>query len=157
MNHPNPPGDQQDRAFQSPFQSIHAAPLAGKRPASPKWIFLLSMLGVLIVVPAAILFLQWKNDPLRTLRQFPLEDYYANYSILEGTRFKSSLRAGEQLGWKESTGRQVLFQVDPSGKPIVVLIPPEYDKMQFSAGKKFRAELLIGEGGQIRAVYLKES
>ncbi len=105
---------------------------------------------------AAILLGRTLNNPLRTLKPFPVEEYYDHPSSLEGTRFKATIRAAGQIGWKKEVGRLVNFKVEPAGKPIVALLPPKFDSVTFEAGETFEAGLLVDEGGLIKVNHLDQ-
>lgn len=111
---------------------------------------------VLIAVLAVVLN-NSLNNPLRTLKDFPVEEYYDNHSALEGGRYKGELRVISSLGWRENVGRLVNFEVGPNNKPIVILIPPSLNETRFEPGDKFTAELRIGEGGLVKAGFLKRN
>lgn len=120
----------------------------------------LPLIITVIVITAVLLvtgyfFSKTLTNPLRTLKQFPIETYYDHPSSLEGTRFKATLRAGNQIGWKKEIGRLVNFRIEPSGDPIVALVPPKFETIAFEPDEAFDAELLVEEGGLIKVNYLE--
>ena len=111
----------------------------------------MALLGVILFFVQRTL-----NDPLRTLRQFPVGEYYENHSSLEGTRFKARLKAVNQIGWKEEMGRLIVFHAGDNADPVVVLIEPAYDKLSFEPGETYAAEVRVGEGGLLTANHLRK-
>jgi len=120
------------------------------------WRIPLTLVGIALVVLIGWFINNSLNSPLRTLRAFPVEDYYDNYASLEGGRFKAELKVINSIGWKDKVGRLVTFSVGSGEKPIVVLIPPEFDNTQFDPGQKFSTGLFIGEGGLVKATFLQK-
>jgi hypothetical protein len=93
-------------------------------------------------------------NPLRTLRKFPVQEYYDNHSSLEGTRFRAELTIAGQIGWKENLGRLVNCNLEGVKSPVVVLLSPKFDSTPMEAGEHFQAELLVAEGGLIKVNFL---
>lgn len=112
-------------------------------------------LGVAIIVGAVIFSKELFFSHLRTLREFPVQEYYENQTSLEGTRFRADLTIAGQIGWKETLGRLVNCTVGDGKLPVVVLVPPKFDSTSMEAGRQFQAELLVTEGGLIKVNFLK--
>jgi len=110
----------------------------------------LVLIGGIVAFSSGIFF-----NPLRTLREFPVQEYYDNHATLEGTRFRGDLTVSGQIGWKENLGRIVNCTLENGKSPVVVLIPQKYDSTPMEAGAHFEAELLVAEGGLIKVNLLK--
>lgn len=150
------PNPEEDSEVQSPFAGTQASVLTEKKARSKGRPWILSGIVIIGVFALAIFFAQKAiRNPLRTLQEFPVSEYYKNHTSLEGTRFKSRLKVVNQLGWKEEVGRLVVFHAGDGENPVVVLIPPEKDSLSFESGESYAAELLVGEGGLLTAGYLK--
>lgn len=115
-------------------------------------------IAVLVLVASGVVAAKSSGmffSPLRTLREFPAQDYYENPATLEGTRYRGDLTVAGQIGWKESQGRLVNCMVGAGKSPVVVLIPQKYDSTPMETGEHFEAELLVAEGGLIKVNFLK--
>lgn len=144
------------RSVRSPFSGTHSSvQKAGGARNSRK--IGLAVAFALVLLGAGYFVLQSINDPLRTLREFPIEEYYTNHASFEGTRFRGQLKAVTQLGWKREAGRLVLFGLGETEKPAVVLIPPKFENLSIEPGESFQAELLVGEGGLITASLVRRN
>ncbi len=111
-----------------------------------------SIIGGLLVLAIAVFFIQKAlNDPLRTLREFPVAEYYENHASLEGTRFRARLKTVEQLGWKEEIGRLIICSVGDGDQRVVVLVDQKFDGISFAAGDVYDVELRVLEGGLLSA------
>jgi hypothetical protein len=148
-----PSSESSDPGIQSPFSGKQSSLRTKSSPGAGKSIFVVLTVGVILTV-LAVFVIRSVNDPLRTLRPFPVQNYYDHYASLEGTRFKATIRAAGQIGWKKELGRLVNFKVEPDGQPIVVLIPPKFDSQTFESGEIFDVELLVEEGGLIKVNHL---
>lgn len=141
----------------SPFSGVQSTIVRPER-LKPRIfaITLTVLLGVLVVAGGFVLFQKGLSDPLRTLQDFPVDEYYENHSALEGTRFKARLKAVNQIGWKEDLGRLVIFEAGAGGKPVVVVIPPNLETLSIESGQPYQAEIRVTEGGLLKANYLRK-
>jgi len=144
------PGPQ---GVRSPFEGMQSSLSRRNTKKTGKTMIVAVAIALVTVVISVFVFRSLAN-PLRTLKPFPTEEYYEHYQSLEGTRFKATLRAAGQIGWKKDLGRLVNFQVEPDGKPIVALLPPQFDSQTFESGETFDAEIRVEEGGLLKINYL---
>jgi len=112
-------------------------------------------LAVVIIAGIAIFSMGLFFNPLRTLREFPAQEYYDNHATLQGTRYRSNLTITGQIGWKNDLGRLVNCTSGDGKSPLVVLIPAKFDSIPMEAGEHFQAELLVAEGGLIKVNFLR--
>jgi len=153
MSHPN-----EQARTSSPFEgqsAVIAAEAGLKRGKSTLWIAV--ALGVLLAVAAGSYFaLNAINDPLRTLPVFPTEKYFSNPDSIAGSAFKADLRVDADLGWRMGTGRLMTFSVMNEGNRLAVLIPAKIEGAAFDKNQAYRVELVVEEGGLIRAKSFKK-
>jgi len=136
----------------SPFSDAesHAPHHRRRGKAFPLWITLGVLLISLLAVGGVFLF-QHLNDPLRTLESFPVSKYLDGYKSVAGLKFRADLRVENDLGWKEGTGRLMVFTLRDDHHPIVVMIPAAIGQVYFTKGQNYVAELEVKEGGLIYA------
>lgn len=144
------PGPQ---GVRSPFEGVQSS-LSNRNPKGSGKTVIVAVIVALVAVVLGVFVFRSLSNPLRTLKPFPTEEYYEHYQSLEGTRFKATLRAAGQIGWKKDLGRLVNFKVEPDGKPIVALLPSEFDSQTFESGETFDAEIRVEEGGLVKINYL---
>ena len=82
---------------------------------------------------------------------FPTGKFFENYHSLAGNKFRGELRVEADLGWKEGTGRLMLFSTPGDNRPISVLIPANIASIYFVKGQTYLAELEVKEGGLVYA------
>src|SRR4051812_6451809 len=93
----------------SPFANVEVGSKGAAKARAP-WLWLILGIFAAGLAFAAITFVLGKvNDPLRTLEPFPASRYFENYKSLAGSRFRATVRVEADLGWKEGTGRLMLF------------------------------------------------
>jgi hypothetical protein len=115
-------------------------------------LWLVSSLLVLVIVGIVGYFsYKYLTDPYRTLEPFPMDKYLADYRSLAGNKFKADLKVSADLGWKEETGRLMVFIVENDNRSLVVLIPPKLKDLYFEKGQNYQASLEVGEGGLVYA------
>jgi hypothetical protein len=116
----------------------------------PLWI-VSGFVGVVAIGVAAYFIYNYLTDPYRTLEPFPVDKYLSDYRSLAGAKFRADLKVSNDLGWKASTGRLMVFTVADGNRPVVVLIPPKLSGIFFTKGQNYEASLEVGEGGLIYA------
>lgn len=152
-----PSSEEPQETVRSPFAGTQSTIRKTRRkPASSA-----VLIGTVLACFAALAFGVYLsrgafNNPLRTLRSFPVEEYYSNHSSLEGTRFKADFKILDQLGWKEDVGRLVTVAINEE-KPVVIVVPQKFESIDFERGDHFEGELLVGQGGLIKANYLRKN
>ena len=144
----------------SPFGGISAviAPDTGTgKRKSAMWIIVAAIVLFVIAV-GAYSALNAIGDPLRTLPIFPTEKYFANPDSIAGSPFKADLRVDADLGWRTGTGRLMAFTVMNEGSQtrLAVLIPAKIADAVFDKNQAYRVELVVEEGGLIRAKSFKK-
>lgn len=115
---------------------------------------LVSVLLIVVVVGTIGYFtFKYLNDPYRTLEQFPMDKYLADYRELSGAKFKADLKVSADLGYKPETGRLMVFTVqnDSGNRPLVVLIPQTMSGIYFTKGQNYQVSLEVGDGGLVYA------
>lgn len=80
-----------------------------------------------------------------------MRKYLEGYKPLAGSKFRANLREENDLGWKEGTGRLMVFLLRDDPRPIVVIIPPGLSEIYFTKGQTYEAGLEVKEGGLIYA------
>ncbi|HUB68213.1 MAG TPA: hypothetical protein VL981_12075 [Candidatus Methylacidiphilales bacterium] len=116
----------------------------------PLWI-VSSLLALVILGICGYFAHQYLYDPYRTLEPFPVDKYMSDYRSLSGAKFKADLKVSADLGWKDGTGRLMVFTVGNDSRRIVVLIPPKLSGIYFTQGQNYQASLEVGEGGLVYA------
>jgi len=153
MSHPNEP-----IRDSSPFegQSAVIGPDTGsKHGKSALWI-ILAVVILLAISGGAYFALNAIGDPLRTLPVFPSEKYFSNPDSIAGSTFKADLRVDADLGWRMGTGRLMAFSIMNEGNRLAVLIPAKLAGAAFDKNQAYRVELIVEEGGLIRAKSFKK-
>jgi len=108
------------------------------------------------VIVGAVLFWQYIfTDPLRTLREFPVRDYYENHIALEGTSFRADCRVIAQLGWNSNLGRLINCTLGSEQDPVVLLVPEKFRAIPLMNGDRFNGELTVVDGGLVTVTTLK--
>jgi hypothetical protein len=116
------------------------------------WIIGLSLFLVVAGAISGIFVMRYVNDPYRTLGPFPVSKYFDGYQALAGSKFKAEFRVEADLGWKDGTGRLMLFSTTDDPRPIAVLIPATVaNGIYFTKGQTYVAEIEVKEGGLIYA------
>jgi hypothetical protein len=137
----------------SPFaQTTSTVQTTGGRGSGSWALWLVSGLLLLVIVGITGYFTyKYLGDPYRTLEPFPMDKYLADYRSMTGAKFKADLKVSADLGWKAETGRLMVFTVQNSSRPLVVLIPPKLSGLYFTKGQSYQASLEVGEGGLVYA------
>jgi len=149
------PKIEKDVPVRSPFSGIQSPLKSDPKRRSGFGIWVVT--GIVCLAVLAFIFGQRAlRDPLRTLQSFPVQEYYENYSSLEGTRFKAELKAVHQVGWKEDVGRLVVFNIDQTENPVVILISPKDEATSIKSGDRYLAEIRVTEGGLLTAQNLRK-
>ena len=137
----------------SPFASSEVE-LSGSKKNGAR-LFLIVGLGLLLVIGGGIsgfLGFRYLDDPYRTLESFPVSKYFDNYQGLSGSKFKAEFSVEADLGWKDGTGRLMLFSTAEDSRPIAVLIPAAVaNGIYFTKGQTYMTEVEVKEGGLIYA------
>ena len=110
-----------------------------------------SLLILMILGIAGYFIYKYLGDPYRTLEPFPMDKYLSDYRSLTGNKFKADLKVSADLGWKEETGRLMVFTVENDNRHLVVRIPPKLSGLYFTKGQDYQASLEVGEGGLVYA------
>lgn len=155
----DPQGIDQQQKVVSPFAHTQAV-VPTKKSKSGKIIIWIVVAIVLLGAGAfsGVLLTRYLNDPLRTLENFPVAKYLDSYRSLAGSRFKGQLRVEADLGWKDGTGRLMLFTCPEDNRPIAVMIPASVaNGMYFDKGQTYLCELEVKEGGLIYANSCKKN
>jgi hypothetical protein len=137
----------------SPFAQTTATVQTAGRKSTISWpLWVVSSLLVLVILGIVGYFIhQYLDDPYRTLEPFPVDKYMSDYRSLSGAKFKAELKVSADLGWKDGTGRLMVFTVGNDSRPVVVLIPPKLSGIYFTQGQNYQASLEVGEGGLVYA------
>jgi hypothetical protein len=115
-------------------------------------LWIVSSLLILVIVGIVGFFTyKYLADPYRTLEPFPMDKYLADYRSMTGAKFKADLKVSADLGWKEETGRLMVFTIQKDNRPLVVLIPPKLGGLFFEKGQNYQASLEVREGGTVYA------
>lgn len=117
----------------SPFSDAESPTLPRRNRRTALWAALAILLALFISAGGFFLVRHLK-DPFRTLESFPVAKYLDNYKSLAGSKFRADLRVENDLGWKEGTGRLMVFSLRDEPRPIVVMIPPSLAQNQFESG-----------------------
>ena len=116
------------------------------------WIVTAGFLLVVLGAIAATVSIRYINDPYRTLEEFPVGKYFDDYQSLAGSKYRVQLRVEADLGWKDNTGRLMLFSTADDPRPFAVMIPVGVaNGITFTKGQGYLAEIQIKEGGLIYA------
>lgn len=145
------------RPVVSPFSDAdeHNLPTRKKSRAA-LWLSLGVVLLLVLSVAGFFLF-RYVSDPYRTLEPFPVAKYLDGYKALAGSKFRADLKVENDLGWKEGTGRLMVFSVADDSRPVVVMIPPTLAQIYFTKGQTYVGELEVKEGGLIYANSIRKN
>jgi hypothetical protein len=152
-SNPNLDDDSDNPRVISPFaRTTSTVQATGGRGASSWALWLVSSLLILVIIGILGYFgFNYLHDPYRTLEPFPMDKYLADYRSLTGAKFKGDLKVSADLGWKEETGRLMVFTLEHDSRPLVVLIPPKLGGLFFEKGQNYQASLGVGDGGLVYA------
>lgn len=143
----------------SPFAQSEAT--ISTRKANGGKLFLIIGAGLLLVIVgavAAFLVLRYLNDPYRTLENFPVAKYLDSYQALAGSKYKATFRVEADLGWKDGSGRLMLFSTEDDSRPVAVFVPASVaSNIYFTKGQTYIAEVEVKEGGLIYANSCKKN
>ncbi len=115
-------------------------------------LWIVSGLLILVILGIAGYFTyNYLDDPYRTLENFPMDKYLADWRSMEGNKFKADLKVSADLGYKAETGRLMVFTVENDNRPLVVLIPPKMKGITFNKGQNYQASLEVEDGGLVYA------
>jgi len=146
------PSDPHGAPILSPFADAEGHTATSKKRGSSITIWVVLGIGLLIVAAISGFFLvRFLNDPLRTLEPFPVAKYLEGYKSLAGSKFRGNLRVENDLGYKEGSGRLMVFTVDNDTRLVPVMIPPSLAQIYFTKGQNYQAELEVKEGGLVYA------
>jgi hypothetical protein len=141
----------------SPFSDAETSSILKKRKSGGLlWIVIGLVLLSILAVGGFFLF-RYLNDPLRTLEPFPVAKYMESYKALAGSKFRASLRVENDLGWKEGSGRLMVFSLKEDPRPLVVMVPPSLSQIYFTKGQTYEGELEVKEGGLIYANSIRKN
>jgi hypothetical protein len=154
---PSKPDHTADKGNDSQIISPFAQTTSTIRPSSewtmilwPLWI--ISGLLVLVILGSVGYFaIRYLDDPYRTMEPFSVDKYFVDYQPLAGSKFKADMKVTADLGWKENTGRLMVFTVGNDARPLSVLIPPKLSGIFFEKGQTYQISLEVGEGGLLYA------
>ena len=146
-----------EKPILSPFSDSESPVLQKRRKSRlALWISLGAVLCMLLVIGGFFLT-RYLNDPLRTLEPFPVGKYLESYKAQAGSKFRGNLRVENDLGWKEGSGRLMVFSLHDNPHPIVVMIPPSLAQIYFTKGQTYEGELEVKEGGLIYANSIRKN
>jgi hypothetical protein len=137
----------------SPFATVETS-LSLKKDGRNRLFLVIGICFFLIVAGAAVgvFIMRYLDDPYRTLENFSVSKYLDGYQGLAGSKFKAVFRVEADLGWKDGTGRLMLFSTMDDPRPIAVLIPAAVTQgIYFTKGQTYIAEIEVKEGGLIYA------
>ncbi len=141
----------------SPFSDAESPVLQRRRKSHlALWVSLGAVLCLVLAIGGLFLS-RYLNDPLRTLESFPVGKYLESYKALAGSKFQGNLRVENDLGWKEGSGRLMVFSLRDNPHPIVVMIPPSLAQIYFTKGQTYEGELEVKEGGLIYANSIRKN
>lgn len=149
---PNLEEDESPRVI-SPFaQTTSTVRQTGGKSGGSWPLYVVSgILAVVILGVIGFFSFKYMYDPYRTLEQFPMDKYLADYRSMTGAKFKANLKVSNDLGSKPDTGRLMVFTLQNDTRPLVVLIPPKFGGLFFEKGQNYQASIEVGEGGLIYA------
>jgi hypothetical protein len=94
---------------------------------------------------------RYATNQYRILEPFSVEKYYADFLPLTGNKFRAEMKVVADLGWKEGSGRLMVFTIDGDPRPVGVLIPPKLSGIFFTKGQTYQSALEVSEGGLLYA------
>ncbi len=149
----NPDDEGESPRVISPFaQTTSTVQTKGGRGGSSLGLWIVSSLLILVIVGIVGYFaFKYLDDPYRTLEPFPMDKYLSDYRSMAGAKFKADLKVSADLGWKEETGRLMVFSFQNDSRSLVVLMPPKLAGLFFEKGQTYLVSLEVGEGGLVYA------
>jgi len=151
------PIDPGENPIISPFSDAESPVLQKRRKSHlALWVSLGAVLCLVLAIGGFFLA-RYLNEPLRTLEPIPVGKYLESYKALAGSKFRGNLRVENDLGWKEGSGRLMVFSLRDNPQPIVVMIPPSLAQIYFTKGQTYEGELEVKEGGLIYANSIRKN
>jgi hypothetical protein len=140
----------------SPFaRTTSTVQSSGGGPSKPWALWLVAgVVGLIVLGVVGFFTYKYLNDPYRTLKPFPMDEYLSDYRSLSGAKFKADLKVSADLGFKPETGRLMVFTLQNDGggnRSLVVLIPQKLSDIYFTKGQSYQASLGVGDGGLVYA------
>lgn len=143
----------------SPFANSEASVPVRPRDKS-KTLFWVGIAAILVLIGAVsgVFINSFLKDSYRTLELFPVGKYFEGHRAVAGAKFRGDLRVEADLGWREETGRLMLFTTETDSRPFAVMIPTAVGKeIYFTKGQTYVAELEVKEGGLIYANAIRKN
>jgi hypothetical protein len=137
-------------SISSPFEH-QSATVGESRSARNRGRFFVIAIVLVLILGSLVMTVIYLKDPLRTLPQFPANDYFSSYKPLVGTYFRTDLVVDAELGWKQDQGRLMSFKLPPTDHPVAVMIPAKIAGDYFVKGRTYRAKITVREDGLLVA------
>jgi len=151
------PDDSMGDRIISPFSDAESPSLQKKRKSGGLLWIVVALVLLAVLAVGGFFLVRYLNDPLRTLEPFPVAKYMDSYKALAGSKFRGNLRVENDLGWKEGSGRLMVFSLREDSRPVVVMIPPSLAQIYFTKGQSYEGELEVKEGGLIYANSIRKN
>jgi hypothetical protein len=99
------------------------------------------------------------NDPFHGVAVLDVREYLDNGNSLRGNVFQVTGKIQHQLSWSPSKGRLLSVEVEGSyGSDLVpILVPVEFDTINFQRGQTFVFKIGVGERGILTAQQIQKS
>ncbi len=139
-------------AVESPF--AHVTGVAPQTRSNKTWLIVGLIVGVILLIAAVgagIYLGRSSSDSFRTVKDFPADDYFTDYHTVAGGTFKADATVEVDLGWKEETGRLMVFSTGEDVRRFAVLLPPALSDIHFYKGQRYRIVFKVLEGGLLYA------
>jgi hypothetical protein len=145
--------EREDKSVISPFAQTISSVKSGADRGGKSWTLWIvsAALGLVLLGNVAYFTFRYLANPYRTLEPFSVDKYLADFQPLAGSKFGADLKVVADIGWKENTGRLMVFNAPNDSRPVLVLIPPRLAGIYFSKGQTYQVALEVGEGGLIYA------
>jgi hypothetical protein len=116
-----------------------------------------TVLVLLVLLVAVLLWRHTVDNPYRTLEVFPTQTYFDNASSLFGNKFQAKLRVEGDLGWSAGVGRLMVFSAEGDSRYIPVMVKGDQAGFSFNKGQTYVTQLTVGENGLLYATDLKKN
>jgi len=122
---------------------------------------LITILAILILlaigIAGATFFLKGNSAAFANTEELDVRTYLDNANSLRGNTYRIEAEIRNALAWSPSNGRLFSVGLDNNRDIVAVLIPPEFNQINFEKGQKFVILVEVTDNGLLKAKDLTKS
>jgi len=119
---------------------------------------ILAIIILLVVgIAGATFFLRGTSAAFANSEQLDVRTYMENANSLRGNVYRIDAEIRNALAWSPSDGRLFSVGLDKNRDVVAVLIPPEFNQINFEKGQKFVILVEVTDSGLLKAKDLTKS